>query len=59
VFVRRGKKIHHFWTSELWFAPHEPGQDSRHVDFLWPVWSILDLTPDGRGKDWGPQLSYS
>lgn len=59
VFVRRGKKIHHSWSSELWFAPHEPGQDSRHVDFLWPVWSILDLTPEGRGKDWGPQLSYS
>lgn len=59
VFVRRGKKIHHFWSSELWFVPHEPGQDSRHVDFMWPLWSIFDRTPDGRGKDWGPQLEYA
>ena len=24
VFIRRGNKIHHFWTSELWFARAEP-----------------------------------
>lgn len=59
VFARRGKKIHHSWTSELWFAGSDPGQDMRHVDFLWPVWSILDLTPEGRGKTWGPELEYS
>jgi predicted dithiol-disulfide oxidoreductase (DUF899 family) len=22
------------------------------------LWSILDLTPGGRGKDWYPKLSY-
>jgi predicted dithiol-disulfide oxidoreductase (DUF899 family) len=59
VFVKRGKKIHHSWSSELWFADADPGQDMRHVDFLWPVWSILDCTPEGRGKDWGPELVYS
>jgi predicted dithiol-disulfide oxidoreductase (DUF899 family) len=59
VFVKRGKKIHHTWSSELWFAGADPGQDMRHVDFLWPVWSILDCTPEGRGKDWGPALEYS
>jgi predicted dithiol-disulfide oxidoreductase (DUF899 family) len=58
VFTRRGKKIHHFWSSELWWAPHDPGQDGRHVDFMWPLWSILDRTPEGRGRDWGPQLEY-
>jgi predicted dithiol-disulfide oxidoreductase (DUF899 family) len=58
VFVRRGNEIHHFWSSELWFAPPEPGQDMRHVDFMWPMWSILDRTPEGRGTDWGPSLSY-
>jgi predicted dithiol-disulfide oxidoreductase (DUF899 family) len=31
----------------------------RHLDFLWPVWSILDLTPEGRGKSWGPSLDYT
>lgn len=59
VFVRRGKKIHHSWSSELWFAQPEAGQDMRHVDFMWPMWSIFDRTPEGRGKTWGPQLDYS
>ena len=59
VFVRRGKKIHHFWSSELWNAPREPGQDPRHVDFMWPMWSIFDRAPEGRGKDWGAQLEYA
>ena len=58
VFVRRGKKIHHSWSSELWFAKSDPGQDMRHVDFMWPVWSIFDTTPEGRGK-WFPRLEYS
>ncbi len=31
----------------------------RHVDFMWAMWGIFDRTPEGRGKDWGPRLSYS
>ena len=58
VFTRRGKKIHHFWTSELWWATHDAGQDARHVDFMWPMWAILDRTPEGRGTDWLPELTY-
>ena len=59
VFVRRGKKIHHSWSSELWFAKPDRGEDMRHVDFMWPMWSIFDTTPEGRGKSWGPRLEYS
>ena len=59
VFTKRGKKIRHFWSSELWFADQDPGQDRRHVDFMWPLWSMLDRTPEGRGKTWGPSLDYS
>jgi predicted dithiol-disulfide oxidoreductase (DUF899 family) len=59
LFVRRGGKIHHFWSSELFFAGRDPGQDPRHVDFMWPLWSVLDHTPAGRGSDWGPRLEYS
>jgi predicted dithiol-disulfide oxidoreductase (DUF899 family) len=59
VFVRRGKKIHHSWSSELWSAKPDPGQDMRHVDFMWPMWSMFDCTPEGRGKTWGPKLEYS
>ncbi len=57
VFVRRDGKIRHFWSSELFFVAPEPGQHPRHVDFLWPLWAILDHTPGGRG-DFFPQLSY-
>ena len=54
VFVRRDGKIHHFWSSELYLLPPDPGQDMRHVDFMWPLWLILDRTPRGRGTDWRP-----
>lgn len=56
VFVRRLDGIHHFWNAEILYADI-PGHP-RHVDLLWPLWNVLDLTPEGRGKDWFPQLSY-
>jgi predicted dithiol-disulfide oxidoreductase (DUF899 family) len=61
VFIRRGDRIHHFWSSELWliFVPPEPGQDPRHVDFMWPLWSVLDRTPGGRSETWRPHLRYA
>ena len=57
VFHRRGKKIRHFWGSEMLCVPPEPGQEYRHNDALDSLWNILDLTPEGRG-DFHPQLSY-
>ncbi len=57
VFARRNGAIHHSWGSELLFRPFEGG-DMRHVDLLWPLWNLLDLTPEGRGMDWYPKLSY-
>ncbi len=59
VFARREGKVHHTWSSELFFVPADPGQDMRHVDFMWPMWKVLDGTPGGRGTDWGPELDYS
>lgn len=58
VFVRRDGRIHHFWSSELWYASPEAGQHPRHVDFMWPLWAILDRTPQGRGAGWMPRLDY-
>jgi len=58
VFVRRNGAIHHFYHTEIMFAPSEPGQDARHVDLIWPMWSLFDLTPEGRGDKWYPRLSY-
>jgi len=58
VFHRDGDTIRHFWGSELFYAPADPGQDPRHVGTLEPVWNLYDLTPEGRGTDWDEQLSY-
>jgi predicted dithiol-disulfide oxidoreductase (DUF899 family) len=58
VFVRRDDAIHHFYNTELFFAPSESGQDARHVDLIWPIWNLFDLTPEGRGDKWYPKLSY-
>ena len=58
VFRKRGDAIHHFWASELMFVPGDQGQEPRHVDFIWPLWNVLDATPEGRGKDWHPKLGY-
>lgn len=58
LFVRRDGKIYHSYSTELAFAPPEPGQNQRHIDMMWPLWNLLDLTPEGRGADWYPRLSY-
>ncbi len=58
VFVRRNRAIHHRWSSELFYAPAASGQHARHVDFMWPLWNILDTTPGGRGTDFGLHLEY-
>ena len=58
VFRRDGEVIRHFWGSELFYAPTEPGQDPRHVGTIEPVWNLFDLTPEGRGVDWDEELSY-
>ena len=38
VFHRDGDTIRHFWGSELFYAPDDPGQDQRHVGTLEPLW---------------------
>src|ERR671919_74378 len=43
VFHREGGTIRHFWGSELFYAPTEPGQDPRHVGTIEPMWNIFDL----------------
>jgi predicted dithiol-disulfide oxidoreductase (DUF899 family) len=51
VFTRDDGVIRHFWASEQ--SASLPGQEDRHVDTIWPLWNLLDLTPAGRG-DWHP-----
>jgi predicted dithiol-disulfide oxidoreductase (DUF899 family) len=58
VFHRDGDTIRHFWGSELFYAPEDPGQDQRHVGTLEPLWNLFDFTPEGRPAHWYEQLSY-
>ena len=59
VFSRAGDgTVRHSWSSELLFAPTDPGQDPRHVGTLEPLWNLFDLTPEGRPDGWDEQLSY-
>jgi predicted dithiol-disulfide oxidoreductase (DUF899 family) len=59
VFVRDGEELRHAWATELMFAPRDEGEDPRHVDSIWPIWSVLDMTPEGRGTESAfPQLRY-
>ncbi len=58
VFHREGGAIRHFWGSELFYAPTDPGQDPRHVGTIEPLWNLFDLIREGRPTDWDEQLHY-
>jgi predicted dithiol-disulfide oxidoreductase (DUF899 family) len=58
VFTKRDGAIRHFWGGEMNAASADPGQDPRGAPDLMPLWTILDVTPEGRGTDWYPKLSY-
>jgi predicted dithiol-disulfide oxidoreductase (DUF899 family) len=58
VFHRQGAEIRHFWSSELFYAPTDPGQDPRHVGTLEPLWNLFDFTREGRPGEWDEQLGY-
>jgi predicted dithiol-disulfide oxidoreductase (DUF899 family) len=58
VFTRRDGSIRHFWSGEMGASTADPGQDPRGAPDLDPLWTILDTTPEGRGKDGYPRLSY-
>ena len=58
VFTRRDGTIRHFWSGEMTGDSADPGQDPRGAPDLAPLWNVLDMTPEGRGKDWYPKLDY-
>lgn len=59
VFQKKEEGIYHFYATELLFAQSDEGQNPRHVDMIWPLWNLFDLTPEGRGTDWYPKHSYN
>jgi predicted dithiol-disulfide oxidoreductase (DUF899 family) len=58
VFQRGPDGIRHFWSTEMLYAPPEPGQDPRHAGTLEPLWNLMDLTRGGRPADWHEQFAY-
>jgi predicted dithiol-disulfide oxidoreductase (DUF899 family) len=58
VFTRRDGTVHHFWSGEMGVKMADPGQDPRGAPDIDPLWTILDTTPEGRGGNWYPKLSY-
>ena len=58
VFIRRDGEIRHFWSDEITGDMADPGQDPRGAVEMDPLWLLLDTTPEGRGADWHPQLTY-
>jgi predicted dithiol-disulfide oxidoreductase (DUF899 family) len=59
VLTQRNGIICHFWASEMYASSADPGQDPRGAPDLDPLWTLLDTTPEGRGKDWYPKLGYT
>ncbi len=58
VFRREGDSVRLFWAGEVSGEMADPGQDPRGAPDLAPLWTILDLTPEGRDPHWYPKLSY-
>lgn len=58
VFRRDGDQVRLFWASEMTGEMADPGEDPRDAPDIASLWSMLDLTPEGRGTDWYPKLSY-
>jgi predicted dithiol-disulfide oxidoreductase (DUF899 family) len=54
VFTKRDGHVHHTYGGELMLVDAEPDQDPRPGDMMWPLWNLLDLGPEGRGRNWAP-----
>ena len=49
VFGKKDGKIFHFWATESM---------SNHVDTVWPYWSLMDFTPEGRPDKLTPPQKF-
>ena len=58
VYRRDGDQVRLFWASEMTDEMADPGQDPRDAPDIASLWSLLDLTPGGRGTGWYPKLQY-
>ncbi len=58
VWVKRDGAVRHFWAGEMDASTADPAQDPRGAPDVAPLWTLLDMTPGGRGDKWYPQLEY-
>jgi predicted dithiol-disulfide oxidoreductase (DUF899 family) len=58
VFTRRDGVVRLFYGGEMGPEAADPGQDPRGAPDLPPLWTLLDMTPEGRTPDWYPKLDY-
>ena len=58
AFRKTDDGIFHTWAFELFSALKDRNRDPRHPDRIAPLWSIFDVTLDGRPADWNPAYSY-
>lgn len=54
----KGSKVSLFWKGEMTGQMVDKGKDPRGGPDLAPLWTALDLTPEGRGDSWYPKLDY-
>ncbi len=57
VFRKTADGIFHCWASELLSRPL-PNGHPRHADMFWPLWNLLDMTPQGRGEAIIPKQDF-
>ncbi|MEM7203574.1 MAG: DUF899 family protein [Planctomycetota bacterium] len=57
VFRKTPDGVFHTWGSEIVRHPMDSGHP-RHVDAMWPMWNLFDLTPEGRGARSVPVQDY-
>ena len=59
VWSREGETVRHCWgAAEMSAVTADPGQDPHNAPDPEALWTLLDMTPGGRGTDWYPKLSY-
>ncbi len=55
----KGAKVRLFWKGEMTGEMADSGKDPRGGPDFSPLWTALDLTPEGRGDKWYPKLEYA
>ena len=58
VYRKDGDQVRVFYAAQMPLEAADPGQDPRTAPDIASLWNVLDLTPEGRGGDWYPKLSY-